>query len=360
MVNVKFFGVGCMVPGLIECNDPDIWTEKVTAAFDEIPSVERFKVFDVKDLDFSWIGDGYATPNLQRFAIPKSGAIVFTVTIPTRLQTMPLVRQIDVERFNVMTVFSHTHPVTYVECLAKTETLEDPSMSLAIVREFLRDEFKKRDSTVTLLTLGPSPFHANFSLQIGTGDHQVGNGFTATVNKGLGYDTITYFHEDKDILTDLYWEIFPQLSHFYDFTRSRNRRLRSADALSTKAEEITEAFKRRGPKAYISRALTMRHKLQSAQLDAVSARLSISRHRRFNTESLERLYPSEKATHLKEYLEKVAEEDYKEEIESAEQVLEILDGRHTQELQRFATIAFSLLGVAIGAFLTAAFRIWWG
>ncbi|MFD0415829.1 hypothetical protein [Streptomyces sp. NPDC127108] len=360
LVSSRFFGVGCIVPKVEEFKDPADWIEKVKAAFDAVPSVQKFKAVNVDDLNFHWAGDGYVEPEGQETQIPSSGMLTFEVNIPTRLQKYMLLANDEVEIFRVTILFHYVHPVTYIECLGAPGEVTHPSWALVVVREFLREELKKRDLSVGLLVIGPSPFHADFSLRNGTGPQPAGDGFSVEVEKSLAYDRITYFHESADSLRALYSSLQLQFSYFYRFTILRNMRLRAAVDLSDQSEEIAESFKGRGFRAYISRTLAVRQKLQSAQLDAVSARLTTTRHKRGSAEDLEGLYPGEEAAHLRGYLEKSMKEDYIEEIESAEKILDVLDGRHSQELQRFATITFSLLGVAFGALLTAAFRSWWG
>ncbi|MEU0771647.1 hypothetical protein [Streptomyces albogriseolus] len=356
----RFFGVGCMVPRVEGAEDPRDWAEKVKRAFEAVPSVQKFKAIEINDLDFYWMGSGFTESDDREIYIPESGIITFEVKIPARLQTIPLLGGEGAEVFRVTILFNYVHPVTYIECVDALEEVEYPSMALVTVREFLREELAKRDSPVALLILGPSPFHADFSLRVGSGGQPAGEGFTVDVQKSLAYDRITYYHESTDALWRLYTSLQEQFSYFYQFVTMRNARLTASSQLSKQSKEIADSFKRRGLKAYLSRTMTMRHKLQSAQLDAVSARLTIIRHKRDSADDLEGLYPGEEAAHLRRYLEKVIEEDYLEEIESSEKILEVLDSRHSQELQRFATIAFSLLGVVIGAALTAVFRSWWG
>jgi hypothetical protein len=349
-----------MVPKVADPKDPKDWIEQVKNAFEAIPSVHKFKTIGISDLDFLWTGDGYVETEGEESSLPRSGVITFEVNIPARLQKFTYLANDEIENFRVTVVFDYVHPVTYIECLDAPGNVEHPSSALVIVREFLREELGKRDSSVRLLVLGPSPFHADFSLEVGTGPQSAGDGFTVEISKSLAYDRIAYFHESKDSLWRLYLSLQKQFSYFYRFITLRNARLRAADNLSDQSKEIGEAFKKRGFRAYLARILTMRHKLQSAQLDAVSARLAIIHHRRDSAEDLEGLYPGEEIAHLRGYLEKVMKEDFEEEIESAEKILEVLDGRQGQELQRFATISFSFLGVVVGAFLTAAFRVWWG
>ncbi|MDQ0985960.1 hypothetical protein [Streptomyces sp. V2I9] len=359
-MSARFFGVGCMVPSVIDADDPASWTKQTKDAFDAIPSVQNFRILDVSDLNFCWTGDGYDDPEKKEVHIPESGVIAFEVKIPMRLQAMKLLESDEVETFRVTTLFDYVHPVTFIECVDAPGDVANPSMALVVVREFLRDELKKRNSPADLLTLGPSPFHADFFLRVGDEGRPAGEGFRVEVEKTLSYDQVTYFSDSLDSLWALYSSIQEQFSYFYRFTMLRNVRLGAAENLSRKSQDLVKTFKLRGFRAYISRNLTMRHSLQSVQLDAVSARLEIIHHKRDNVDDLERLYPGDDETYLKGHLEKTMGEDYIEEIESSEKILTVLEGRHSQELQRFTTVTFSLVGVIVGAFLTAAFRSWWG
>lgn len=159
---------------------------------------------------------------------------------------------------------------------------------------------------------------------------------------------------------ELYKLTRQEFSYFYHFESIRNARGSAMAKLSKSTEEIAERFKRKGIRQYAYRAFILGHRLQSAQLDAVSARLRTTQQRRRTKETMDRLYGSAESAGIREHLEKATEEDFTEEIEASEKILQIIEGRHGQEVQRFATISFSLLGVVVGAILTAALRGWWG
>ncbi|MGW9493900.1 hypothetical protein ACWG5P_05795 [Streptomyces prasinus] len=368
MTGDRFFGVGCLTPKVKDAKDANDWKKRVVYTFEAIPSVHNFALTEIDDLDFYWEGK-IGQSGDEEIPLPELGLMTFDVNIPSRIQKqlgiLPGIG--DVEEFKVLTFFHYVHPITYIECKSpQGGEVSNPSSAMAIVRDFLVAELKKQQSDIELFMIGPSPFHADFSLRAGKGEMEVGDGFSVTVEKGLGYDNITYFHDpshasiSRAVLWQLYSAIQGEFSYFYRFQSLRNARLHAASNLSTQSEELAKLFKKRGFSSYLTRTATVRHKLQSAQLDAISARMAAMQHSRSTKEDMEGLYPKEGGSALKGYLERVTEEVYLEELEGAEKILEVLESRHSQEVQRFATITFSLLGVIVGAVLTAAFRSWWG
>lgn len=367
----RYFGVGCIPPKVKDAKDAEDWTERTRNAFESIPSVHNFNILGVEDLEFIWEGK-IGTPGDEEIPLPSIGAITFDVRIPARIQKqISIFAPVEgIEEFKVITLFHYVHPVTFIECINPSgDDVPNSATALAIVRDFLKAELQKQRSDVELFMIGPSPFHADFSLSLGEGEDIVADGFTVTINKGLGYDQFSYFHDAQnshreatgsDALWNLFTIIHEELCYFYRFVSLRNERLSVSSSLGDKAQELADLFKKRGASAFLRRTLTVRHKLQSAQLETISARITTMQHSRSTKEDLEGLYPRKDSATLSGYLQKVTEESYLEEIEGTEKILEVLESRHSQEVQRFATIAFSMLGVVVGSVLTAAFRIWWG
>ncbi|MFG2023636.1 hypothetical protein [Streptomyces sp. NPDC048825] len=365
MSGTRYFSVGCLVPRIHSAQSLAEWLNKTKEAFESIPSVQDLSFTEIDDLDYTWQGE-IGDPGDADIPIPEFGMMAFRVHIPTRLQRnfgIPLGDD-EVEDFSVLTFFDPVHPVTFVECGSTAVEIRNPAASMVIVREFLEAELAKAKSEVSLFRVGPSPFHVDFFLSPGRGEILISDHLSARVKRTLAYDRIDYFYSEEAEASDSLLKLFEasreEFSYFYQFESLRNSRLRSAGELSAETEQLTEKFKERGFKAYLYRTFSLRHRLQAAHLDAISARLTAMRQKKSAKEDLEGLYSNSEGVGLKIYLERVTEEEYLDEIESSEKILEIIDARHSQEIQRFATISFSLLGVVVGALITAALRSWWG
>ncbi|MEU0027880.1 hypothetical protein [Streptomyces sp. NPDC006335] len=370
MSDIRYFGVGCLIPR-ISAENVDEWLKKTKKHLEAIPSVHQLSFTGITDINYSWRGGEIGQLGDEKLNIPEAGTLSFKVHIPTRLRTKlgaPLGSD-DVEDFYVFTFFSHVHPVTYVSFLDSTGEVRAPAAAVIIVREFLNAELQKTEPKVDLIRIGPTPFHADFFLSPGNGVIDIMDGFSYSRKKQPGYDRIEYFYTREDersaisadeALASLYLITKQEFSYFYHFESLRNARGRAMAELYMDAARLAERFKKKGIKHYLYRAFALGHRLQSAQLEAISARMLVTWHKRNAKENLDRLYGSTESVGIKEHLEKVSEEDFIEDIEASEKILEIIEGRHSQEVQRFATISFSLLGVIVGAVLTAAFRGWWG
>ncbi|MEV5920528.1 hypothetical protein AB0N42_22955 [Streptomyces pseudogriseolus] len=371
MSETRHFSVGCLIPKLPLADSPSAWLEQVRKAFDAIPSVHNLKLIGINDLNYRWAGGEIGQFGDEEIPVPEIGTTAFDIHIPARLQTnlgVPLGDE-EVEDFSVITFFNHVHPVTFVSCCDTEVDVRNPSASMIIVREFLITQLRKVQPEIELFQIGPSPFHVDFSISPGQGKTPIGGGFSYSKEKILGYDRVEYYYEPEGKATGgttdsalwrLYLATMQEFSYFYHFESLRNARLRAMGKLSRDSRELAERFKDKGIRAYLYRTFALRHQLQSARLETISARLDAMRQKRSAKEDIDGLYSSAEGVGLKEYLERTTEEEYLDEIEASEKILEMLEGRHSQEVQRFATISFSLLGVVVGAILTAAFRTWWG
>jgi hypothetical protein len=178
------FGIGCLVfvPRL-PSDDGDgsakrtstskWWKNQIESGLGLLPSITGLRV-EIGRLTrkVPWPGDPLLDE--ERYDIdhdygPAEGSFVeFILTIPIRMhaEVMPWFGglTLDVERFEVKTLFGNSGPVTFVRTVDPSELRNGSARMVILVREFLKREFDRLKAPIELVTVGPSPFHADFTL----------------------------------------------------------------------------------------------------------------------------------------------------------------------------------------------------
>ena len=99
------------------------------------------------------------------------------------------------EHFMVRTQYFYYGPVTIVECLDLDDSQHDrASRAVIVVREYLKRKLAEAETDMQLEFVGPSPFHANFSVFENEGD-----GPHVEYQEMRGYDRIR-LHVPPDVL----------------------------------------------------------------------------------------------------------------------------------------------------------------
>nr|WSW60103.1 hypothetical protein OG513_16795 [Streptomyces sp. NBC_00998] len=365
MSTERAFGVGCIALEVSDADDIAKWQKSVSKALNEIASI--------RDLSFHDI-DGFAQTRRDQLSVhgeplhplPTSGFMGFWVTIPTRVQEDLLDGRTagEVEDFWVVTFFDRRHPITFVSSEANDESLKNPSIALMIVRRFLEREIGKiKDTTVSIRRVGPSPFHANCFVTSGEKGEPIGDGVTVEIQPRSGYNKFTFHHKARLGEVDVNeayaivaaW-LKPELTLFYQVNSDRYARLRRSDNTMQLAENLSHTYAKSGYRSYFSRLLRNKRDLLTLRLAVLQCRLQTVHEQRDAHDAVTSLYSERGVQIIRPYTEKVSQDTYEEEVETAEKMLEILESQHTQEVQRFTTFCASLLGVTVGALLTAWLR----
>ena len=356
------FGVGSLVFDAVGAKDVDQWKEIVQSALDAIPSVRNLSLTTP---NISIFIDGEVTPYGESVELtPAMGLMTFDVTIPTRLQKQLLFGSSvgDVEEFNVLTMFSHDHPVTFVVCRGADNTLRNPAFSLAIVRDFLANEISKlNDSGIRIRTIGPSPFHADCYLVQGNGTHKLTDDLTFERAHSPGYDRLTFFYDPEktashEAVGKLVQYAAPEFAVFYSLELDRHMRSNRARLVEDLANRVADTYSKHGVIQYLKRIFSNKRDLLTLRLATLKFKLDSIREQRDATQKIEELYEERPPILLRKVLEGKTEDNYAEEVETASRVLELLDSQHSQEVQRFVSFCVSLLGVVVGALLGALLR----
>lgn len=166
------FGVGCYLFGYDQPSRITLseYGRDIREALEGIPSVATLDVDLEGDTSYEMVGPGVPTRDGPLF-VPVSADIQFRVTIPKRLHAklVPWISWMPYEcaEFEVRINAGFYSPVTFVRPLEPL-TREHQSISVVLVREFLRGEFSRLNPRLRFGVVGPSPFHADCVLAMAT------------------------------------------------------------------------------------------------------------------------------------------------------------------------------------------------
>ncbi|QKW05820.1 hypothetical protein HUT18_04910 [Streptomyces sp. NA04227] len=356
------FGVGCIVPEVVGAKDVEEWKSGVHATLEAIPAI--------RDLELENISRGFApksgiTPwGESKEFTPEAGVMKFRITIPSRVQSgLRASRKVgDTEDFIVRTYFNHRHPVTFVICDGADASLRTPSMSLVVVREFLKREIGKLQGDQTRIRkLGPSPFHGNFYLAAGSQGEQLVDGISVDVKERPGYHDFRFCYEQGstslgNALEFVFAWLIPEISAFYRVKIDSAKRMKRATSTVGLAEGLADTYAQRGVIAYFRRVFRNKRDLLGLRLSLLQAKLTAVNELRADEDLISSVYADRSVRIIHPYTHKGLSETFEAELETAEKTLDILESQHTQEVQRVTTFCASLLGVVVGALLTAWLR----
>jgi hypothetical protein len=128
------------------------------------------------------------------------------------------------EPFTITVVNTYFGPIAFVHFQSTTKH-ESPSTAVVIVREYLKREVSRTTNPIFFEVLGPSPFHANFSLTPPSGAIQTAEfgraGFLLRITPQRGYDRVDFqylssrFSTEDQAFNSLRHELFDDLGLYY-------------------------------------------------------------------------------------------------------------------------------------------------
>ncbi|MFJ6530697.1 hypothetical protein ACIQMZ_36265 [Streptomyces longwoodensis] len=354
------FGVGCIAPEVIGAKSLEQWERAVTETLKSIPSIHNFEIQEVKG--FFALPPSDTRNTFEK--MPNSGMLKFRVAIPLRVQEdlAPGKSLAGVEEFTVRTYFDRRHPVTFVVCEGDASEVVNPSYSLMIIREFLKVEIGKlKRDDVRLHRMGPTPFHGDFFLREGAAGSQITDGLHVDVTQRRGYDDFHFEYDPQKLdhekaLWRVFWWMKSEFAVFYYVNSTSIHRMSRAYGTIEVAQELAETYAQTGILSYLRRVFRNKSTLLALRLSLIEAKLYGINARRDVEEMVSLLYAERSVQVLKPYIDRTKEEAFEEEAEAAEKTLDVLESQHTLEVQRLTTFCASLLGVVVGAFLTAWLR----
>lgn len=211
---MKAFAVGSLWFGYKKLENDDIPSSiihiaAIRSALESIPTVKDLKInnenpelMGVVDLDDDLL------PIYSHFHVQ------FSIVIPNRIQERILGRKsrnASTECFLVDIYHAYDSVVSYVS-FDHDELNDHASDAIVVVRKYLQEEFDKNKENATFITLGPSPFHANFKLVKAKEFQKDDFIFSEILDYGAGYsDFIVTYKPDL-------FESMPHAWHYLKYS----------------------------------------------------------------------------------------------------------------------------------------------
>ncbi|MET7532086.1 hypothetical protein [Streptomyces goshikiensis] len=367
MSEIATFAVGSLFPELIDKEaDLNDWATEVERTLDLIPSVSRIEIDPPRGFMSFNLGDATEFKDLIQHAIPIGGEIRFHILIPARIQERIKGWSVSagnsVEEFLVTIDLSTTYPCAFIIPLG--EGVLRPSGAVIVVREFLTEELDKLGSkaAIKLTTLGPSPFHAEFHIKEGDVGEILAPGIRVSRAISSGYSRWT-LHYDPEVhesaeaaRTVIIQRLGYEFSTFYRIVAHRNIHRFGVAAIEAWVEGTLAFYGGKGLKSWIYRTAKLRKILHDISLEILKVQLGIEKVHKQNERLIEKARDRNSKLALEKELAEKAELGFRDELSSYAEMVGVLESRHSNTTQRLTSFAVSLLGVVVGALLTAALR----
>ncbi|MER6191983.1 hypothetical protein [Streptomyces cyaneofuscatus] len=300
--------------------------------------------------------------------IPAHGQVRFRITIPSRVQERLKGWSVSddnrVQDFIVFIDLDSRYPCTFVIPQDPEGERLRPSGAMIIIREFLKEELGKLGdkATVRLTTMGPSPFHADFYVSEGEGGDPVEPNFSLTRKHGHGYSVWdfqfdgTSFDTPQQALVKILERCRSEFGSFYRIEASGLVELRTVKSFTKEVQEAVSSYRRKGVKNWLHRVIRMRGEIRDLALQLLTLQIDIAERRRSSSSLVDALRERNPTLLLEKELSDKSDYEYTEDLERYSEILKVLETQQTQTVQRITAFCVSLLGVVVGAVLTAVLR----
>jgi len=343
--------------------EPEAVLEAARATLEALPAVNNL---ETRPSLFSHeiVMDQDLRPSLQDghpVVSPRAEQFDFDLYVPERVQAAlfeaamtGLPPDTGTERFRVHIRDTFHGEVAYVQPL-EPDGEHSPSSAVQVVREFLRGNFKDPAGRVQFETLGPSPFHAEFHLALGSVPD--GQAFSLELTRPRGYADLRFvandrsFHSLDKALDELLFELSDQLGLFYEVTALRAQAIREWGALGDQIERLLE--KRNTPTQWRRRHSARRLALDDLMNDLARFEIAQAYRQSAITEHRRNLNDPAGGTHLSEFVNGAIKEFPQYPTEQVGRVLAFHWNRRQKRMEYAVAVVSALVGVA-GTLLTLA------
>lgn len=362
------FGVGCLPVFPAGIPDAELkptsrtwWAEQIQDSLGSLPSVTNLIV------DISQIGLRIPRRNdilltsgeydVDHSPSPSDPSVVkFNIVIPRRMQeeVHPWGREsYDCENFEVMTEYGRYGPVTFVRPLEGSMEQGRVAFLVAMVREFLKQEFSRTGAALAVKATGPSPFWAHFMIRPRASAEDDSED-VVWISRTRAYDLVCFrYDSNSESAAEAYDRVrsylLEQLSLYYFLTRSRDRRRERAQIVRELTHDLIQVHDASGVRAWLRRIF------KSSGL-AKELLLAVIMSKQVGTEELRKadeiLITELEAEPLPEIRKKLAERatvSNLSELETAHEIATILESRRKIDYEVIMLSTATALGGAAGA-----------
>lgn len=360
------FGVNLNVAGDINASR---YAELLEKSLYEIDYIERNSVVIEYDnsLEFS-IREDTPIESLRDgggFPLPPFFRLQFSISIPKHVQEQigkEMGKIFDIQKSIHITIIDTFHgPITFVQ--HESDSVDDASWAVVLTRKYFEKHFKS--NLVYFEGIGPSPFHADFSIAQATDAKQISeldeNGFSVTTIPRRGYDHVHFlylgaqYRTDKEALEELFQRIDNEISFFYLVNKLRVIKMREWEEIDGLYKNLIEATSKYD---WLSR-IKLTFAPDGRMTDQLLRKLTSFEIMDFDfTTSLEAAFDSIYSKGTPTYLQKIIEKEYRTRTESypTKQIIYFLEFHEKRFIQVWQTslLAISaLVGALIGSIVTA-------
>lgn len=381
-----YFGIGCYT---FEAPDADLltmenpkgtysihsWARDVEAALRSIPSLDNILVSGFHsvrgDHAFNW----RETTRAALQALPHSalhpggdfrphpidGHIGFDVTIPLHIQSevFPLGHNRTGTRFRVDISYAHGMPVAFVRSFADGQ---DPSLSVAIVREFLNREFDKHlpvGNPIKFVCMGPSPAWIDFTLNTPE-VNEVSESDRVTIADSPGYKSISLRITKQPGVTTLeeFYSFIQAViaepaSVYYDLVSDGNIGSLTRQYIESQLQELVDLHRDSRAKSFLKRIYNGGRAANDLMLEILAVDLEEKR----ATETSEERWAEIRSPSAKRIIQPLFSREIRRSgpdwVSNARAVVDLLSARQSRSVELLGVIISAIVGGVVGASLTA-------
>lgn len=360
----EYFGVGCIhfVVDDGENISAGDWRAKVRLGLENLASVNSVNI-DVAHFVRSYADerDIFLYEDAESFdksRRPGAGKLSFRINIPKRIQEDLSIlgrRWTGSESFEFTSIYSSNGVATFVRSLDVNPDQADPSHAVFVIRQFLERELARSGDTLRIVTVGPSPFHANFIIDENTSSSRRKDTFTARREHSLGYDRIHFsyapesFSGAAEVCDSLFNSLAREFQLFYFVIRLRSREDNRARLIDGRARSLVEEYRAHGPWATIRRVFHTGSSARGLMLMIIDAKLVGRSDRRSVEEDIASFERSNLIRVIKDDIERQLAESPDYLIESAAETVRMLEEARKKEFEIFVISTSTFLGGAAGA-----------
>jgi hypothetical protein len=294
------------------------------------------------------------------FPLPFMMQTGFVLTLPRRVQAELVVRAIPVvytetDTLAITMINGFEAPVAFVELVNPTDDPE-PGDAVVVVREYLRKHFP-RTSQLRFEVLGPSPFHAKFSLEAAQ-QPMPWEFMVVRRPNDYGYPSIEFsystsvFGNIQEAKEKLYERLTDELSVFYYILQKRAAMMWNWDDIEAKTDKLVSLYESTGFRNGIKRLL-----ITSTKLDEIF--IALSRHEMGALRAASGIasqyrdtYAKSERRYLKPELDEAVKDEFVAPASQISQLIQLFETRRSKRFDALMLLVSAVLGGAVGSLLT--------
>ena len=342
------FGVGSIFFALDSTSKLSEWQEAVADTLNAIPSISDMRINLPEEFKLRHqVGKPY----------PAVGGVSFRITIPESFRKELLVPQMTSlagDKFTVVILHESRHPVAFV-IAEQAKSARAGAAGVILVRNFLVRELRLRPGKAYLNTLGPSPFHVNFSLEPADQTEE----FILKVIPSRGYQTYRFTYSEGRFSslpkagTELFLRLRDELAYFYHLAEVANNRRAMVRGVTNRTQDLVTKFQDPDLKARIANFFLVGMAMRKIVLETIAVDYAVQRSVSQSMQDLEELYDREQFPCFRTYLEKQASDKYiATYISGCKDTLAMLSQDRSQQVQITSLFISALAGGFAGALVT--------